>query len=67
MDKPNIDKFKNTFEDAELIALLEISRLALADFDFFSWIAREMDVTDEELTFLQEKLSTYLNDDKGVK
>jgi hypothetical protein len=44
-----------------LINLLEIARVAMADADTFDYIADQMDLDDDELVQLRETLQTYLN------
>jgi hypothetical protein len=49
------------FGVGELITLLEAARVALADADTFDTIAESLDLSDDELKSLQEKLNSHLN------
>ena len=49
------------FDQGELITLLEAARVALADADTFDAIAESLDISDEELKSLQEKLNNHMN------
>lgn len=56
------EKFeKLPFDYEELIALLEASRLALSDAEAFDHIAESLDLSDQYLLDLRDKLEAYLN------
>lgn len=54
---------KLPFDYEELITLLEASRLALSDAEVFDHIAESLDLSDQYLLDLREKLGGYLNPD----
>lgn len=49
------------FSASELITLLEAARITLADADLFDGIAESLNISDEELKSLQEKLIDFMN------
>lgn len=49
------------FDQTELITLLEAARITLADAELFDGIANSLDISDDELKALQEKLNSRLN------
>lgn len=49
------------FSASELITLLEAARITLADADLFDGIADSLDISDEELKSLQDKLINFMN------
>lgn len=49
------------FDQSELITLLEAARITLADSELFDGIANSLDISDDELKALQEKLNNHLN------
>lgn len=48
------------FTDSERTTLLEAARIALADADVFDYLASEMDIADDELKSLQQRLEVYM-------
>lgn len=50
-----------SFSREELITLLEAARITLGDADLFDGIAESLNISDEELKRLQEKLIDYMN------
>lgn len=53
--------FSHPFTDEELLTLLEIARYTLAKEIVFAFVADKMDITDEELLALEDKLGKYLD------
>jgi len=51
---------RGNFNSSELLAVFELARIALADADNFDEMACDMDVSDEEMKSLQEKLHRHL-------
>jgi hypothetical protein len=49
------------FTDEELVTLLEAARMTLGDADLFVGIAESLDIHDDELKALQEKLNNHMN------
>lgn len=49
------------FDQGELITLLEAARITLADSELFDGIADSLDISDDKLKALQEKLNNHLN------
>jgi len=49
------------FSASELTTLLEAARITLGDADLFDGIAESLDISDEELKRLQEKLINFMN------
>lgn len=58
---------KHPFTDEEMVVLLEASRVALADEDVYWAIAEELDLSDEYLQSLGEKLTKYMNNDERME
>ena len=50
----------NFFTEEELNTLLECARVALRDADSFDEIANDLDISDNELKKVQEKLVNYM-------
>jgi len=48
------------FSSSDLLAVFELARMALSDADNFDEMAYDMDVSDEEMKSLQEKLNRHL-------
>jgi hypothetical protein len=48
------------FTDDELVTLLECARLALADGEIFDLMCDLLDITDEDMKVLREKLTLFL-------
>ena len=59
-DLDNIKVMRYPYNDEETLTLLELARIALADGDIYDGLAREMDLSDEYLKSLQEKLAEDL-------
>lgn len=55
-------KRKHPFNDEELLYLFEFSRIAMGDANTFVEISEAMDVSDEFMVNLREKLQSYLGD-----
>ena len=51
----------NEFTKEEQIILLEAARIAFADADIFDGIADHLDLSDETMIELREKLQKYLD------
>jgi hypothetical protein len=49
------------FAQGELITLLEAARMTLGDAELFDGIAESLDISDDELKRLQDKLNSHLN------
>ncbi len=49
------------FSDDEQVTLLEAARVALADADIFDQLAEDLDLADDELVQLREKLNGVMN------
>lgn len=49
------------FDQGELITLLEAARITLADSELFDGIADSLDISDDKLKALQEKLNNHLS------
>ena len=49
------------FNDSELVALLEASRIALGDSEIFEMVAEDMDLSDKEMSVLRDKLHDFMN------
>ena len=49
------------FSDIELTVVAEVARIALADEIVFDTIADEMDLADEELLKIREKIESITN------
>ena len=52
---------KHPFTDEELGILLEAARVALGRYESFTRIANELDLSDDELKRVADKLETYAN------
>lgn len=50
----------DTFNSSELTAIFEIARIALADLNMFDRLAENMDIDDDELWNIREKLVTLM-------
>lgn len=48
------------FTTEEQLIILEAARIALSDADIFDSLADQMDVADDVLKEIQEKLSSYM-------
>ena len=55
------------FTYGELVTLFEAARVALADEDVYYVIAEELDLSDEYLQSLGEKLTKYMNNDERLE
>jgi hypothetical protein len=53
--------FLKTIPEDELIIILEGFRVALADADTFDSMAEEMDISDDVMWNLREKVSDFMN------
>jgi hypothetical protein len=49
------------FTDEELVTLLEAARMTLGDADLFVGISESLDISDDKLKALQEKLNNHMN------
>lgn len=49
------------FTDEELLCIFEAARIGLADAETFETIAENMDLADEVMVPLRDKLHDYLN------
>lgn len=53
-------KVLEVFTEAEIIAFLEMARVAMSDADQFDCIAGELDLSDEEMCDLRERLQKFM-------
>jgi hypothetical protein len=60
MEKPQKKGIADTFNDDELITILEFARLAISDANFFDEIIEKTDISDEEMIRLREKLQSFM-------
>lgn len=56
----DIETIKRHFTGEELITLLECARMGIADADNFDDLADRLDISDEEMTKLRDKLHTFM-------
>jgi len=53
------------FNSSELLAVFELARIALADANIYDQLARDTDMTDEDMKSIQGKLQRHLNMNSG--
>ena len=53
------------FTDEELIVILEAANLGIANGDIFHYIADKLDISDEEIKRIENKLNEFMNPEKG--
>jgi len=53
------------FHSSELLAIFEFARIALADANIYDKLARDTDMTDEDMKSIQGKLQRHLNMSSG--
>jgi hypothetical protein len=53
----------NKFSEDELVIIFEAARAALADGDTFDRLAVDMDIADDEMVQVRDKLSVVMNEE----
>ena len=51
------------FDHEEILTLMECASVALADASVFDFIVEKLDISDESMIELREKLHNYLNEE----
>lgn len=49
-----------TFSNSEMLTVLELARVALTDAEVYDYMADKLDMSDEDMKSLQEKLEKYM-------
>jgi hypothetical protein len=58
---------KHPFDETELTELFEVARISLNDFASLEHIASKMDLSDEYMIKLRDKLHSFMNEDNPKK
>jgi hypothetical protein len=59
---PDHSEFFKEFNPEEQLCLLEVAHQALGDADVFDELVQKMDIADEELADVRDRLYDYLSD-----
>ena len=61
MSNPLSQLLARSFDDSDLLCILEAARIGLSDGEYFDTIAEDMDLCDQVLVSLRERLHEFLN------